>query len=914
MTKGKALLELTQLIAESDIDVVKAVLPLWPRLYKSLYADISHRVREYCQQAHTAFVVKLAKQIAPILKQICPEWIGSQFDTYAPAASVAKGSLATAFPAHKLKDVLAFCHDEILEYVHRLLLLPMPMPADKSYTPEEYEARSERLVHMGLSTYTFYLGSTETGLWKAKMDRHQAIVADGKFWSYAKHKSPQVRAAWLEAIGALLDRTQGIVDEFHPKIVPAVVHHLDEGDALVQGAAWTCLLRIQLMVPNWIEHTNVEKALLPKLRRVLSEPNQGIVTHLLPFLSHMNQKVLATHCPRFLTEFFESLGTAMQKTRPGNAQQLKVLVDTYFECLHYVLKRMQTDAEFVTVVEGEKEQWKSGFVSRFLVGPIQWTVAESGTRGLAHVARSVGLILGYWSAHGETYRDLWSVFWESVERIVFKEEETAAEDAGSLGSQVQFILSLRKTDVGKCSATNRTQKPSKKVTFGEPQEEEEETSKESPVAESTVRSNNWEELFSLGDQLCQRCIRLMIRKPNQTCVKLLFKLLTQFDDQRLVNSIDKVIPMNAFADTILGWMADEQIATEEMVDLLICYGTKATPLQEIVDKLLAVESYAVRNWTVLKVAQHGSFNFAESRAIAVYMEHLLIRLINGHAVHESQKMLEKYFDQTLDSNSPAIPENHCTMIELMCTEIGSGVVGVTEARGLNALTRYLLHRISATEVTNSILIRLFLTVFQMHLNGVDAEESNKVLKDVLRSGKVDLNESLLTLCMTRINQKMVESFDAECFELDSLLESCLLMLLPNADNWKIMQPYITLEEANGYLRHLLEINKALVEGVGDLDVNGKSIDTLHHFRTIMSAANSFLLRITVVLKSGRVLRDSREEVMRTVTGLKSLQPKELEVSGDCAFINPRNTINPSSLLPLNCRTQDSPPFSMKSFC
>lgn len=194
VTKGKALQELTHLIEDSDIDIVKAVLPLWPRLYKTLYADISHRVREYCQQAHKAFVVKLGKQIAPILKQLFPEWIGSQFDTYAPAASVAANSLATAFPSHKLKDVLAFCHDEILNYVYRMLLVTTPMPADNSYTPEEWEARSERIVCMGLFAYNFYLSQIELGLWREKLEKHQAIVSDGQFWSYAKHKSPQVNA------------------------------------------------------------------------------------------------------------------------------------------------------------------------------------------------------------------------------------------------------------------------------------------------------------------------------------------------------------------------------------------------------------------------------------------------------------------------------------------------------------------------------------------------------------------------------------------------------------------------------------------------------------------------------------------------------------------------------------------------
>lgn len=912
VTKGKALIELTQLIEESEIDVVKAVLPLWPRLYKSLYADISHRVREYCQQAHKAFVVKLAKQIAPILKQLCPEWIASQFDTYAPAASVARNSLATAFPQHKLKDVLAFCHDELLEYVHRLLLVPMPMPADKGYTPEEYEARSERLVYMGLHSYTFYLGHTETGLWKERLDRHEGILADGKFWSYAKHKSPQVKAAWLETVGAILDKTTGLLDAYHSKIVSAVVQNLDDGDALVQSAAWTCLLRIQLIIPNWVEHTNVEKAFLPKLRKVLSEPNQGLSAHLLPFVSHMNEQVLGTHLPRFLMDFFTSLKTAMTNTRAGNAKELKVLVDTYFECVHYVIKRMQVDSSYVTAVE-DKGVYKKEFVDQFLVQPIEWTVWVNG-KALDHVARNVGLILGYWSANEVVYReDLWSGFWECVQERVFKERKSGEEekeeeevDIGAMGYQIQLVISLRRTDVsGIVSGSPRKevevvrQKEKKKsVRFGgEVGEEEDQEDQKSEVTSPTVsntitmRCNNWPELFNVADELVQRSIHQMTKVRNPIFVKFLYKILTQFDDARLTHSIDKVLPLSAFVDKVFEWLSDESIASEEMIDLLMSYGVKATPLPEIVDRLMAVDNYAVRNWTVLRVGKDPKLVLSECRSIGVYMEHILLRLIGGVDVQENCKMVRTYFDGTLNGGEKRQKptEGHHNMIELICKEIDErkGVIN----QSLNALARYLLKSIRASGETTAIVTRLFVTVFKLNLNDDDAE-AYRACKEAVEGEKVLLDRRLMVVCMDLVKGKLNALFEADDFNIDTVVKCCELLLVHGSEEEEVKDMWTfdtTTEDA--YLKHVALLQSCIADSISNLSKeNGGNasaemvvLQTGNHLRSVMISLKVAILRGQLeCLKGEDVGETIRQDISNTFALGGILVATGLEVS--CYFL------------------------------
>lgn len=865
VTKGKALQELTHLIEDSDIDIVKAVLPLWPRLYKTLYADISHRVREYCQQAHKAFVVKLGKQIAPILKQLFPEWIGSQFDTYAPAASVAANSLATAFPSHKLKDVLAFCHDEILNYVYRMLLVTTPMPADNSYTPEEWEARSERIVCMGLFAYNFYLSQIELGLWREKLEKHQAIVSDGQFWSYAKHKSPQVKAAWLEAVGSILNRTTGLVDGYYPKIVSSIVNNLDEADALVQSAAWTCLLRIQLLVPDWVVHTNMEKALLVKLRKVLQEPHQGITMHLLPFVSHMNQKVLGSHAPRFFTEFFESLQTAITKTRPTSGQELKVLVDTYFECLHYVMKQLQTETELIQI---EATEWKRCFVEKFMVQPMEWAVRKN-PRALRHMTRNVGLILGYWEANDEMYQELWNVFWEALEKCVLKKTEEGEGESNSVftRNKTELIISLRMMDVSK-SPQNKAK--AKSVRFGE-ESDSIEVEESATVQSQTLRRNNWEELFKLADKMVQLYIDQLMGNPNAELIKLLHTLLVQFDDSRLPNAIDKAMPLASFVSKVMEWIRNDLVVTEEMVDLLVSYGSKASTIQDILEQLMAVDNYSVKNWTVLRISKDLRIDLSECKSISVYMEHILVCLINGSSSCENTKILQTFFEKTMHGKWPS--QTHQDMVDKICTAI---TAQERVNQQLNLLARHLLERVEAKAETTEIIRRLFLAVFHLNLNGVDAM-AGLALRDVVNSGKVFVDRSLLALCMEQVKGKLIDLFAAHDFHIDSVIDSCLLLVAANGqDNLEIILSYTTTEESDAYLEHLVDIISFVTAEAEAVKSWDEPLNSTNHLQSLMSVLKCATLKAKLIAKGESF--DTAVYLQRTVDLFVTVQSAELEVS------------------------------------
>lgn len=125
-TKVKALQEFSELVNITDVEGVVAILPFWPRLYRSLSTDVEHRVREACQQSQAVVSAKCGKAIAPFLRQLAPAWIASQYDSYAPAASIACQSFQKAFRPPKQQEVFTYCQHEILDFITKNLTIATP--------------------------------------------------------------------------------------------------------------------------------------------------------------------------------------------------------------------------------------------------------------------------------------------------------------------------------------------------------------------------------------------------------------------------------------------------------------------------------------------------------------------------------------------------------------------------------------------------------------------------------------------------------------------------------------------------------------------------------------------------------------------------------------------------------------------
>lgn len=255
-TKVKALQEFGDLVANTELVTIKTILPFWPRLYNNLSNDVEHRVREATQQAHAAIVSQAGKNIAPHLKQMVPMWIMSQYDTYAPVASIAVHSFEKSFPAHKQQDVFNFCHNELLDSITKNLII---LPANSA---QECEAKHHRILISSLKGYASYLTKMSSDNLEKALAANLTLLDSEKFWAYQRNENAHVRAAWFDMICGLLQQTTIDLAKYQKKISIATLLNVDEKETVVLPYIWTAILLAMQKFNNWYAKTECSSSIL----------------------------------------------------------------------------------------------------------------------------------------------------------------------------------------------------------------------------------------------------------------------------------------------------------------------------------------------------------------------------------------------------------------------------------------------------------------------------------------------------------------------------------------------------------------------------------------------------------------------------------------------------------------------------
>lgn len=197
-TKIKALQEFLELCEHTSIDILKLILPYWPRIYSRLAVDSDRRVRENIQKTHLHFTIKLGRNVAPYLKEMMGTWFTSQCDPYAPSAFLATHSLESCFPGNKLLDAICFCHKEIMDYIFDSLF-----KVDNLMTEEQ----RERILIGGTSGYSLLLQHMKLGIAESEkfLSKHAELWTKPSLYkSVEKKHSLAIKQAWFGMMYSLI--------------------------------------------------------------------------------------------------------------------------------------------------------------------------------------------------------------------------------------------------------------------------------------------------------------------------------------------------------------------------------------------------------------------------------------------------------------------------------------------------------------------------------------------------------------------------------------------------------------------------------------------------------------------------------------------------------------------------------------
>uniref|UniRef100_A0A8C1Z7Q7 E3 ubiquitin-protein ligase listerin n=1 Tax=Cyprinus carpio TaxID=7962 RepID=A0A8C1Z7Q7_CYPCA len=426
---------------ERQPDVVKGVLPYWPRIYCRISMDHDRRVREATQQAFEQLVLKVKRNLAPYLKSIMGHWLISQCDTYSPAASAASAAFQAAFPLNKQPEAISFCKDEILNVLQDNLLKETAdtLSDPQSVPEEEREAKFIRLLTSSLLALKRLLSILPEQDRELLKERLTQLITQGKFWKYSKHKTPQIRGAFFELIATMCAHTPQLIQAEAARACSAVLLSIDDTDPVVLPPLWEAVLHILSCVDNCWTHVSARKGVMPKLWVLLKEGGRGLATslhpNLLPFISRLPAEVTQPNLEfsrTFLTSVIQGLLSDRAKSSPSESA---AIIFATMECLRFIV--LQNIGE-----EQEQRNIQNMLISEQLLPLIDRALGNPSLQ-TGPLFPQVSDILLSWEKRAvgkeaPTFQRLLSDFWEGLGRLCTtyvdceEAERTALEGIASL--------------------------------------------------------------------------------------------------------------------------------------------------------------------------------------------------------------------------------------------------------------------------------------------------------------------------------------------------------------------------------------------------------------------------------------------------------------------------------------------------
>lgn len=121
----------------------------------------------------------------------------------------------------------------------------------RTYTPEECEAKYQRIVTCSLKGYALYLSKMSEDMLKEASNKNILLIDNPKFWGFHKHKSGHLRAAWFETLSSLLQYAPDFIENHHQQATQCALQSLDESEPVVLPHVWSAILLVTQKVPNW---------------------------------------------------------------------------------------------------------------------------------------------------------------------------------------------------------------------------------------------------------------------------------------------------------------------------------------------------------------------------------------------------------------------------------------------------------------------------------------------------------------------------------------------------------------------------------------------------------------------------------------------------------------------------------------
>ncbi|XP_045140592.1 E3 ubiquitin-protein ligase listerin [Echinops telfairi] len=652
-TKLKAMQEFGIMCSERDTEIVKGVLPYWPRIFCKISLDHDRRVREATQQAFEKLILKVKKHLAPYLKSLMGYWLMAQCDTYTPAACAAKDAFEAAFPPSKQPEAIAFCKDEIASVLHDHLIKETPdtLSDPQTVPEEERQAKFYRVITCSLLALKKMLCLLPDNEINSLEEKFKFLLSHNKFWKYGKHNIPQIRSAYFELVSALCQRIPQLMKDEASKVSPSVLLSIDDSDPMVCPALWEAVLYTLTTIEDCWMHVNAKKSVFPKLSAIVREGGRGLATviypYLLPFISKLPQSITDPKLD-FFKNFLTSIGTGMSTERIKTSfSECSAVAAAFFECLRFIMQQNL----------GEEDMEKM-LVNDQLIPFIDSVLKEPRLQN-GQMFNHLGDTLTSWETKADKEKDdiaarnLEKVlfnFWEKLSEIcVEKINEPEADDQSVLGvsnllqvlHKPKSALKSHKKKVGKVRFADEmpeSHKENEKSLSSEGEHSEGSDLVPDPLTQppsdavSPLRKKSLEDLVCklaemsinfVNEQMSEQHLRFLSNLLGTFSSSQVFKVLLGDENQSIVKGksleISKLAQKNPAVQflyqKLIGWLNEDQrkdagFLMDILYSALRCCDNN-TERKDILDDLTQVEL----KWSSLLQVIEKACSSSERRAL-----------------------------------------------------------------------------------------------------------------------------------------------------------------------------------------------------------------------------------------------------------------------------------------------------------
>lgn len=766
-TKIKALKEFADLVNQSDVGSVKTTLSFFPKVYVQLSCDPEARVRENSQIALMAIIDKIGKQLALILKQIFPSWLCGQYDQHPTAASVATSCFEKAFPARKVGEVFAFCESETLDYFTKNLTIlnTQTICNPKTYSPEECEAKYQRAVISCLRGYALYLEKIPPEKLILSTSRNMALVKNERFWSLQKSKVPQIRAAFFEALSALLQHGSFLFAGFEEQLTLTVFKAIiDESDPTLLSHIWTCIILIQVKVESWGQFVNIKKMLLPQLWKILRTAIAPCVIYpnLLPFISNFQKELFpdgAIH--NFYVTFFENINFGLRNVRLGKSE-ISAVASAYYEILQYIIIQIVND----DYDDAYKFNLCSSLLDDHIIAVIFWCINAEGSFG-KYIFNHIALLVNYWSRNSKTialYQELLARFWSELYQVLINSLGTSSNVKYITSSHVDLVKNL------KIYSQNQKARVAK-IKF---EDTAKELSSPLPYDEKTNDCGSKRFVQNLHEMVYKLCCVYTERISSTQAVEFvenLEALIKMYQSQELFQYMAGCINPDevnicSLYDVFSAWLLVPELCCESVIEIILVLYKYLNSSEKIdlLNRWIKVPS--VQSWIIMRALSYPLCMEADitellkMQEVEDHLEECARQATNG-IYKENLIILQKCFFQNEEGNILINAKTCKKIIDIMCEPLkDESRIGQMDQCG--SFLAQILPVICFDAEKKDLQQKIFLNLFEFsivkelsdHLSEDTLWEVNTAWQDAISSNDLKLDEFLLKSCAKIINDKI----------------------------------------------------------------------------------------------------------------------------------------------------------------